>query len=77
VAELWIRGDYENRPRSAVAFREVVLQMQPELRYTAFHAIAHVGDWCHRAELWTEASLPDLHGIPACKFGPRPHLGAA
>ena len=73
VAELWIRGDAENREKSAAAFGEVVGQMQPQMRYLAFHAIAHVGDWCHRWELWMAAGLlaQDLQNVPECAFGPK------
>ena len=79
VAELWIRGDYENRPRSAVAFANCVSQMQPKVRYMAFHAIAHVGDWSHRWELWREAGLPEyvLQHVPECTFAPRREAAAA
>ena len=72
VAELWIRGDYGNRKFSEVAFRSVVEQMQESTQYMAFHAIAHVGDWCHRWELWRNAELSQevLKHVPECKFGP-------
>ena len=71
VAELWLRGDHANRELSAVAFRNVVMQMQDSTRYLAFHAIAHVGDWCHRWELWRAAGLAAPVGCPECKYGPR------
>jgi hypothetical protein len=70
IAELWIRGDYGNRKSSAVAFSNVVMQMQEGTRFLAFHAIAHVGDWCHRWELWQQAGLSKPIG-PECKYGPR------
>jgi hypothetical protein len=70
IAELWISADYGNRPKCASAFRSVVEQMQESTRILAFHAIAHVGDWCHRWQLWKEAELPAVNG-PECKFGPR------
>jgi hypothetical protein len=72
IAELWIRGDYDYRNLSRVAFYSVVMQMQESTRHMAFHAIAHVGDWCHRPELWYEAGLSILaSGYPECTFAPR------
>lgn len=74
IAELWVRGDYGHRINSAAAFQLVVQQMQPKTQFMAFHAIAHVADWCHRWELWKQAELPKdvLEHVPECKFGPRP-----
>lgn len=73
VADLWIRGDYGNRKFSEKAFHGVVMQMQDSTKFLAFHAIAHVGDWCHRWELWRAAELPEtvLAHVPECAFGPR------
>jgi hypothetical protein len=71
IANLWIRGDFDSRTLSARAFGDVVMQIQETTRYMAFHSIAHVGDWCHRRELWRDAGLPAPLGCPECKFGPR------
>ena len=78
VADLWLSCD--DRKDVAQAFQKVVLQMQPETRYMAYHSIAHVGDWGHRGELWVMAGLtwddlknPDGSGKPECAFGPRRH----
>jgi hypothetical protein len=73
IAECWICGDNTNRPMAEVAFRNTVLQMQEKTRFMAFHAIAHVGDWCHRSQLWHAAELPegDVLGRPECSYGPR------
>jgi hypothetical protein len=71
IAALWMHGG--DREAIATAFRNVVLEMQPHARYLAYHAIAHVGDWHNRPQLWHAAQLPqeDLLGRPECKFGPR------
>lgn len=71
VAALWIHGGDEQAIASA--FRSIVLEMQPHTRYLAFHAIAHVGEWDNRAQLWHLAQLPqeDVLGRPECKYGPR------
>lgn len=73
IAELYIRGDFGNRERSVVAFREVVLQMQVSTQFFAFHAIAMVGDWHHRGEVWLNAGLSDsvLANKPECAFAPK------
>lgn len=73
IIEVWFSSGYEGRKCAAAAFGNIVQVMQPELRYLAFHAIAHVGDWGHRAELWAAAQLgaADLAGKPECKYGPR------
>lgn len=39
------------------AYALVVQQMQPGTRELAYHAIAHVMDWSHRADLWLRAGL--------------------
>ncbi len=72
IAELWIRGDTERRRLSATAFNCVVSQMQPEVQYMAFHAIAMVSDWCYRMELWSQSGLSriSLDHIPECRFAP-------
>jgi hypothetical protein len=71
IANLWIRGDTtRNRIDSAKAFGLIVCQMQETTRFMAFHSIAHVGDWCHRPQLWHQAELPPLYRVPECYFGP-------
>lgn len=69
-AELWMVCDDESRQNAARAFGAAVLTMQPGLRYLAYHAIAHAGDWSHRAELWGQAQLEPLGSIPRCTHGP-------
>lgn len=69
IAALWLQGDDKNREASAKAFQLVVEQMQRKVQITAFHAIAHVGDWSHRQELWFQAGLGLPQG-PECYFGP-------
>lgn len=73
LAELWVRGDHGSQKLSEVAFKNVVIQMQDTTQFMAFHAIAHVGDWCHRWELWRKAGLSSevLEHVPECKFGPK------
>lgn len=39
---------YDNSPSVLVAFRLVVLRMQPKCYLFAYHAIAHVMDWSDR-----------------------------
>jgi hypothetical protein len=77
IANLWVRSDYGTRKKSAEAFALVVNQMQDTTMFMAYHAIAMVGDWGHRPELWVAARLPAdcLLRAPTCKFGPRPNCG--
>jgi hypothetical protein len=62
---------YAYNPAECVlnAFGSVVCCMQPHTQHLAFHSIAHVMDWGHRAELWQRAGLGE---IPAskCAFEP-------
>jgi hypothetical protein len=69
VAAVWLRGDFDKRDFSAKAFGFLVAQMTPATWGIAFHCVAHVGDWGHRAELWKQALLPEIR-IPACAFEP-------
>lgn len=55
----------------AQAFGTVVRQMQPEMRFLAYHSIAHVLDWRDRARVWAQAGLEPLGSIPECTYGPR------
>lgn len=66
IVELW--GSCQKNS-IASAFGAVVMEMQPSTRYLAFHSIAHVLDWSHRAELWHAAQLPALQ-YPTCSFEP-------
>lgn len=68
IVELWCAADSEGRVHAAVAFGAVVRAMQPKLRYLAYHGIAHVGDWSHRAELWKAAGLEPLAVMSRCKY---------
>jgi hypothetical protein len=72
IANVWCRADSRNRKNSAVAFACIVGQMQPTTAFMAFHAIAMVADWSHRAELWKEAELDIelVQGKPNCSWGP-------
>lgn len=68
LAELWGNTRSDD---VAKAFGLTVSEMQPNTRYFAFHAIAHVLDWGHRSELWLQAGLRE-GDKPAyeCSFGP-------
>lgn len=70
AVELWCASDDRGREFAAQAFGAAVRAMQPQLRYLAFHAIAHVGDWSHRAQLWEAAGLEPLERVPVCVHGP-------
>lgn len=52
------------------AYRAIVMQMQPQARYLAFHAIACELDWGHRAMIWTTAGLGDIT-TTRCEAEPR------
>jgi len=68
IVELWCAADSSGRRYAAMAFRHVVESMQPELRHLAYHAIAHVGDWSHRDQLWQEADLESLENPGRCTY---------
>lgn len=70
IVELWCSADHESKQQAAVAFGAVVRCMQPNLRYLAYHAIAHVGDWSHRDKIWRDAGLTPLENIRRCKHEP-------
>lgn len=70
AVELWCVADARGRVCAANAFQCAVNAMQPNLRYLAFHSIAHVGDWGHRAELWAQAGLAPLDRVPLCAYEP-------
>jgi hypothetical protein len=71
LANLWISSDDEGRHHAAAAFGHAVRAMQPNLWHLAFNAIAHVGDWGHRPQLWHAAGLQPLDYVPRSKFGPQ------
>jgi|HubBroStandDraft_1064217.scaffolds.fasta_scaffold518716_2 hypothetical protein len=51
---------YDSAPNELfIAYRSVVLQMQPGLRHLAYHAIACELDWSHRSMIWECACLPE------------------
>jgi hypothetical protein len=63
---------YAYNPAECVvnAFGSVVSCMQDHTRHLAFHAVAHVMDWGHRAELWHRAGLGDIPQT-RCNFEPK------
>lgn len=81
IVPVWLRT---MSPASAMAFAAVVSHMQPKYQFMAYHAIAMVGDWSHRAALWNMARLEwDIPGddddsnqlesdghFPPCKHEP-------
>lgn len=51
---------YESAPDELfAAYRAIVMQMQQQTRWMAYHAIAMELDWSHRNMIWTNADLPD------------------
>lgn len=50
----------------AQAFGVIVSRMQPEFQPLAYHAIAHVMDWNHRAEIWALTGLDLPRHLPSC-----------
>ncbi len=61
---------YTSSQDAVGAFALVVGQMQPHTRRLAYHAIAHVMDWGHRAELWERAGLDLPPNLGLCAFEP-------
>jgi hypothetical protein len=57
------------------AFAVCVRIMQPASRVLAYHAIAHVMDWGHRAELWAATGFPAPMG--KCLYEPGGSVWAA
>lgn len=54
-----------------VAYRAVVVEMQPTTRYMAYHLIAMVLDWSDRPVVWTQAGLPAMPAtLVRCKHEP-------
>lgn len=47
------------KPELFAAYRAIVLEMQPQCRWMAYHAIAMELDWSHRSMIWTAAGLPE------------------
>ncbi len=72
IANVWLRGDRNNRLDSAQAYGLIVGQMQSTTQFMAYHGIAMVGEWSDRVTLWDEAhlSFDVLDKAPNCKFGP-------
>jgi hypothetical protein len=64
-------SDQEGRHCCLVAFKSMVLTMQPSCRWLAFHAIAHVMDWSTRWTIWRACGLAAVQ-CRECKFAPRP-----
>jgi hypothetical protein len=75
LVPLWCNSD--DRGAVAIAFHYVVLEMQPQARELAFHAIAHAADWGHRQELWSQACLDLPASVRVCAFGPGGNGGAS
>lgn len=45
-------------PELFAAYRAVVMEMQPQCRWMAYHTIAMELDWGHRSMIWAAAGLP-------------------
>ena len=63
--------DFNGQEQCIIAFKAMVLSMQPGLRYLAFHSIAHVMDWSTRWKVWRACGF-DAPKCRECKFGPQP-----
>ena len=61
---------YGGDESTLVAFRLVVMKMQPKSMEMAYHAIAYLMDWDNRAELWLRAGLPTDIPIHRCEGEP-------
>lgn len=74
IANLWVCGG-RWQAESAEAFELIVNQMQVKTQFMAYHAIAMVGDWHMRSELWTQAHLPIdiIKHAPKCEAAPAEH----
>lgn len=69
IVDVWLNS---RSHRVAGAFGTIVAQMQPKCRYLAYHAIAMVGNWSDRQELWDQAGLgQDTTSFPECSEAPR------
>lgn len=68
IAAVW---QYFRTAADAEAFGKIVEHIQPQMRFAAYHAIAHMGNWEDRAALWSVAGLPPLAaGSPGALYGP-------
>lgn len=67
LVEAYSNADWENGAKLLVAWRSTIETMQPSAQHLAFHSVAHVRDWGHRAEMWFAAGLPPI-AVPPCKF---------
>jgi hypothetical protein len=61
---------YDRDARVLVAFRLIVLRMQPKTRELAYHAIAHPLDWIDRIKVWAGAGLEYFEPRLKCSFEP-------
>ena len=68
IVRLWATCDEAHEDRLLTTFGAVVLTMQPHCREFAFHAVAHVGDWSTRRELWRKAGLPQFEPNMSCRY---------
>lgn len=75
IVELYAYDIY-NDEGALLAFRTVVLRMQPSTRSFAYHAIAKVMDWDDRARVWHLAKLPAVSAV-RCKHEPASRTFAA
>ena len=67
LVPLW----YQGKTEIAAAWGTIVREMQPQCRQYSFHAVAHVYDWGHRAQLWREAGFDEPpRPLHVCKIGP-------
>jgi len=57
-----------------MAYRAIVLAMQPHTRWMAYHTIAMELDWSHRNMIWEQACLPEGDKpVHKCAFEPGGH----
>lgn len=70
MIELWLYSYGRVRPEIEAGFGAVVRCMQPKLRYLAYHAVAHVGNWEDREKLWGLAGLEPLSNAGLCNYEP-------
>jgi len=71
IVNAYASSDSEGRMQCLIAFKAMVLTMQPQCRWLAFHAIAHVCDWSTRWQIWRACGL-ETPKCRECKYGPRP-----
>lgn len=71
IMNAYSSSDEEGQMHCVVAFKAMVLTMQPSCRYLAFHAVAHVMDWSTRWQIWRACGL-EAPKCRECKHGPQP-----